>query len=86
MNAVSQELCPMQVNGDTLECVDKFCHIGDMIGSGCDAEEAEDIQRYERTERMMNRWMCGVKLSDGKANVELFSRLALKVFQMLLRA
>ena len=48
--------------------------------------KAEDIKRLERTERMMNRWMCGVKLSDRKANAELLSRLglALKVFQMLL--
>ena len=48
--------------------------------------KAEDMQRLERTERMMNRWMCGVKLSDRKVNAELLSqlRLALKVFQMLL--
>ena len=31
---VSQELCPIQVNGDMLECVDKFYYLGDMIGSG----------------------------------------------------
>ena len=40
MKTVSQELCPIQVNGDTLECVDKFCYLGDMIGSGSGAEEA----------------------------------------------
>ena len=40
VNAVSQELCPIQMNGDTLECVDKFCYLGDMIGSGDGAEEA----------------------------------------------
>ena len=25
VRTLSQELCPIQVNGDTLECVDKFC-------------------------------------------------------------
>ena len=40
MWTVYQELCPIQVNGDTLECVDKFCYLGDMIGSGGGAEQA----------------------------------------------
>ena len=30
---VSQELHPLQVNGDMCQCVDKFCYLGD-IGSG----------------------------------------------------
>ena len=29
------------------------------------------MQRIERTERMMIRWMCGVKLSDRKVNAKL---------------
>ena len=33
------------------------------------------MQRLERTERMIIRWMCGVRLSDRKATVELLSRL-----------
>ena len=37
--------------------------------------KAEDMQGLERTERMMIRWMCGVKLSDRKASAELLSRL-----------
>ena len=37
--------------------------------------KAEDMQRLERTERMMIRWMCSVKLSDRKANAELLSVL-----------
>ena len=28
------------VNGDMLECVDRFCYLEDMIGSGGGAEEA----------------------------------------------
>ena len=39
MRTVSQELRHIQVNGDTLEYVDKFCYLGDMIGSGDGAEE-----------------------------------------------
>ena len=49
-----------------------------MYGSETWAMEAEDIQRLERTERMMNRWMCSVKLSDRKACVELLSRLGIE--------
>ena len=41
---------------------------GDMCNEG---------RGLERTERMMNKWMCGVKLSDRKANEELLSHLAL---------
>ena len=37
---VSQKLCPIKWNGDTLECVDMFCYRGDMIGSGGGAEDA----------------------------------------------
>ena len=37
--------------------------------------EGEDLQRLERTERMIIRWMCGVRLSDKKASAELLSRL-----------
>ena len=99
----------------SLEIVDKFCYLGDVIGAGGGAEEAtrtrtrcggqslgswsylgfegcftkdkrkdvqglclkyhgiwsetlamrvEDMNRLERTERMMVRWMCGVTLKD----------------------
>ena len=41
---MSQELCPIQVNGDTLECVDKFCYLGDMIGSEGGTEEASRMR------------------------------------------
>ena len=44
MNAVSQELCPFQVNGDMLECVNKFCYLEDMIGSGGDAKDASRMR------------------------------------------
>ena len=34
-----------------------------VYGSETWAMKAEDMQRLERTERMMIRWMCGVRLS-----------------------
>jgi len=104
----------------SLECVDKFCYLGDMIGCGGGVEEAVrtrvkcawgkfrelaplltlrglslklkgklygtcvqsvlmygsetwalkvgNMQRLESTERMMVRWMCGVKLKDRKSS------------------
>ena len=106
-----------------LERVDKFCYLGDMIGSGGGAAEAaqtrvkcawgkfrelspilvsrgvsrrlkgkiyracvqsvmtygsetwamkaEDMQRLERTENMMVRWMCGVTLKNRRPSAEL---------------
>ena len=36
--------CPIKLNGDTLECVDKFCYLADMIGSGSGAEEASSMR------------------------------------------
>ena len=44
LRTVSQELCPIQVNGDMLECVDKFCYLGNTIGSKGGAEEASRMR------------------------------------------
>ena len=41
---VSKKLCPIKLNGDTLECVDMFCYLGDMIGSGCSVEDASSMR------------------------------------------
>ena len=41
MRTVSQELFHIQVNGYTLECLDKFCYLGDMLGSEGGAEEVK---------------------------------------------
>ena len=46
--------------------------------------KAEDMQRLERTERMMIRWMRGVRLSDKKASAELHVSRLDRVFQVLL--
>ena len=123
--------------GVELECVDKFCYLGDMLGAGGGVEEAsrarvrsawakfrelapiltargasllvkgkvyracvqsvmiygsetwaskvEDLQRLERTERMMVRWMCGVTLRDKIASVELIRRLGIECVTSVLR-
>ena len=47
--------------------------------------KAEDMQRLERTERMMIRWMCGVRLSDRKASAELLSRLDIESVSVVVR-
>ena len=49
-----------------------------VYGSETWVMKAEHTQRLERNERMMNRWMCGVKLSDRKASAELLSRLGIE--------
>jgi hypothetical protein len=115
-------------SGKKLECVEKFCYLGDMIGAGGGAEEAsrvrvrcawtkfrelapilttrgaslkvkgkvyracvqrvlvygsetwpmkvDDMQRLERAERMMVRWMCGVSLKNRISCEELNRRLS----------
>ena len=47
--------------------------------------KVEDMQRLERTERMMIRWMCGVRLSDKKACAELLSRLDIESVSVVVR-
>ena len=44
---LSQKLCPIKLNGDSLECVDKFCYLGDMIGSGRGAEDEAPSMRVK---------------------------------------
>jgi hypothetical protein len=116
--------------GLQLECVGKFCYLGDVVGAGGGAEDAsrarvrsawakfrelapiltsrgaslkikgkvykacvqrvlvygsetwpmktEDMNRLERTERMMVRWMCGVSLRDRRSSDELNERLGIE--------
>ena len=56
-----------------------------VYGSETWAMKAEDMQRLERTERMMVRWMCGVRLSDRKASAELLSRLDIESVSVVVR-
>src|SRR5258706_542922 len=135
--AVTVELKLSAEEGDTLECVNKFCYLGDMIGAGGGAEKAsrmrvkcawgkfselrpllttrgaslklkgkiyracvqsdlmygsetwamkaEDMQRLERTERMMIGLMCGVTLTDRKRSEKLLSRLGIEGISEVVR-
>ena len=42
-----------------------------VYGSETWPMKVDDMQKLERTESMMMRWMCGVSLKDRKAAVEL---------------
>ena len=120
-----------------MECVEKFCYLGDMIAAGGGAGEAsrarvrcawakfkelapiltsrgaslkvkgriykacmqrvlvygsetwlvkvEDIQRLERTKRMMVRWMCGVSLKNRISSDELNTRLGVEAVSEIVR-
>src|SRR5580698_5591187 len=46
-----------------------------VYGNETWATKADDIQRLQRAERAMVRWMCGVKLKDRRSNRELLDRL-----------
>jgi len=124
-------------NGQSLECVEKFCYLGDMIAAGGGAGEAsrarvrsgwakfkelapiltsrgaslkvkgkvyracvqsvlvygsetwpvkvEDMQRLERTERMMVSWMCGVSLKSRMSSKKLNARLGIEAISEIVR-
>jgi hypothetical protein len=57
---------------------------GLVYGSKTWAMQAQDMQRLERTKRMVIRCMCVVKPSAMKAKAELLSLVEFKVFQLLL--
>ena len=136
MKIETQQLLPLG-DGQSLECVEKFCYLGDMIGAGGGAEEAArarvrcawskfrelapiltsrgaslkvkgkvyrvcvqrvlvygsetwpmkvgDMQRLERTERMMVRWMCGVRLKNRISSEELNKRVGIESVAVIVR-
>ena len=49
-----------------------------IYGSETWPVKVEDMQRLERMERMMVRWMCGVSLKDRISSVELNERLGVE--------
>ena len=54
----------------------KICVQGVLVyGSETWVAKANDIQRLQRAETAMVRWMCGVKLKDRRSNMELLDRL-----------
>jgi hypothetical protein len=48
-----------------------------IYGSETWAMKVDDVQRLERTEKMMIRWMCGVTLKDMKNSYDLRKRLSI---------
>jgi hypothetical protein len=48
-----------------------------IYGSETWATKVEDMQKLERTERQMMRWMCGVSLKDRKSSEELMEWLGI---------
>ena len=47
--------------------------------------KVDDLQRLERTERMMVRWMCGVSLKNRVPSAEFFSWLRVDGFSEVVR-
>ena len=47
--------------------------------------EGRGYAKTRKTERMMIRYMCGVKLSDRKASAELLSRLDIECISVVVR-
>ena len=70
-----------------LQCVDKFCYLGDMIG--CSGGAGDAVRSIVRCAwglcrklapilmRMMVGWMCVMSLRDRKTLLELLDRLAI---------
>ena len=57
-----------------------------MYGSETWPMKVEDMQRLERTERAMVRWMCGVSLKEKVRSVELLERLGIvSITELVLR-
>ena len=58
---------PLQVKGNVYRtCVQRVM----VYGSETWPMKVEDVQRLERTERMMVRWMCGVRLKKRISSEE----------------
>ena len=56
-----------------------------MYGSETWPMKVEDVQRLERTERMMVRWMCGVRLKNRISSEELNGRLGIVKIMEIVR-
>mgnify|MGYP006376082139 FL=1 len=56
-----------------------------MYGSETWPIKVEDMQRLERTEKMMVRWMCGVTLKNKISSGELYSRLNVEAVSDIVR-
>src|SRR5664279_1077102 len=47
--------------------------------------KVEDMQRLQRTEKMMVRWMCGMTLKNKISSVELYDRLDVEAVSDVVR-
>ena len=47
--------------------------------------KVEDERKLERAERMMDRWMCRVKLGDRISSIELCRRLSIEEMVAVMR-
>ena len=56
-----------------------------LYGSETWPMKVEDVQRLERTERMMVRWMCGVRLKNRISSEELNGRLGIVKIMEIVR-
>ena len=56
-----------------------------VYGSETWPMKAEDMQRLQRAERMMVRWMCRVSLKDRVSSVDLYSRLGIDGVEEVVR-
>ena len=56
-----------------------------VYGSETWPMKVEDVQRLERTERMMVRWMCGVRLKNRISSEELNGRLGIVKIMEIVR-
>ena len=56
-----------------------------LYGSETWPVTTEDVQRMERAERMMVRWMCGVSLKNRISSAELYGRLGIEEVRDVMR-
>ena len=56
-----------------------------MYGSETWPMKVGDMQRLERTERMMVRWMCGVRLKNRISSEELNKRVGIESVAVIVR-
>ena len=56
-----------------------------VYGSDTWPVKVEDIQRLERTERMMVSWMCGVSLKSRMSSEKLNARLGIEAISEVAR-
>ena len=85
-----KELAPILTSrGASLKVKGKVYRVGVqrvlVYGSETWPLKVEDMQRLERTERMMVRWMCGVSLKNRISSEELNRRLCIESVAVIVK-